>query len=62
MLLKELDFEHESNHQDNSQSVESDCLSPEWCGLACNEFCDNCQEDINHAIECKMDEFYRGRN
>ena len=30
-----------------------DCLAPEWCGLACNEFCDNCQEDIDYAHRCE---------
>ena len=41
------------------EAVQSDCFSPEWCGLACNEYCDNCREDLEYSLNCKMDVFNR---
>lgn len=42
-----------------------DCLDPENCGLVDYDFydgefegfCDNCREDMEHELQCRMDEF-----
>ena len=45
---------------------EGGCLDPENCGMTVKDFdcgdfegyCENCSEDLEHALQCKMDEFY----
>jgi len=31
----------------------TECLDPQWCGVDCNDFCDNCREDFEYARQCE---------
>jgi len=58
-------FEHEGEC-----SGHDDCLDPVNCGMTVKdfdcgdfeEFCENCREDLEYALDCRMDLFYQGRN
>ena len=58
-------FKHEGPCQGNR----GDCLDPGNCGLTWDlgdgkfeDFCDNCREDMEHALQCELDLFYHGRS
>lgn len=59
-------FDHEGTCQGNTGG----CLDPDNCGTTILDFdagdfegyCENCREDMEHALQCEMDLFYHGRS